>query len=326
MYARWRSGRWSPERPFFTPAPYDVQADVKIPAGAGLSLQLLGDGFAEGTSPCTGPTRRTPNCRATWICYRTDSYPTDPTDGTFVADLAGAPNAAWLYSHTAAPLGTTIYYAAFSHDSVRHFSPASTATVTNGSPLALPHLSSIADGRVVNVEQLIVTGAYQNCFYVENEARTSAIQVDSTQSVSEGDIVTVLGNLGKTGHERSLAALGVTVTGHRTPILAPFALKNASVGGADKGQVPGSGGIGLNNVGMLVRMTGTILNPDPGGAFFYISDGSSTEGIKVKLTGGKTSISIPTGEFFTVTGISSLDADGSAMVWPRSQGDIVRVR
>jgi hypothetical protein len=264
--------------------------------------------------------------QATYIVYRTDRFPIDPLDGILVADVPGSPSVAGTYLHTTAPLGATIYYAAFAHDAVRHFSPVVTATVNNGSPLSLRSIRDIQNGKAVNVAQAIVTAAYQNCFYVENDKRMSGIRVQSAQAVSVGNIVTINGILGLTGQERSLSALTVTVTGQKNPVLVPYYLNNFSVGGVDNGYVPGPGQIGANNVGLLVTTAGKKVNPDPGGAFFYLKDGSSANGLKVKLTEGKTSMSIPSGQYFSVTGASSLDADGNAVIWPRSQADIVFMR
>lgn len=325
MYESVAEWSWSPERPYFAPAPYDAVADVRyrlapdypysftaLPSGGPVVLQW------------TNPPES--KHQATWIVFRTDRLPTDPLDGTPVADVPGASNAVVSYTHTTAPRGTAVYYAAFSHDAVRHFSPESTATVTNGTPVSAADLSSIPDGTIVKAAGLVVTAAYQGRFYAGNVDRTAGIRVESTAGVSLGDIVTVFGALGKTGPERSLTALTVTVTGQQNPAIRSMAMRNSAVGGADKGFVPGCGVAGLNNVGILVTAFGQPLNPDPEGRFFYISDGSSAGGIKVLLTGGKTAMSLPPGEYLAIRGISCLDSDGSAMLWPRSQADIIRLK
>ena len=183
----------------------------------------------------------------------------------------------------------------------------------------------MTDGKAVNVGQGVVTGVYQTCFYVENEARTCGVRVESTEAVSVGNIVTVNGVLGSTGTERSVTALSVTVNGQKTPPLRSLALRNSALGGANKGYVPGYGGIGVNNVGLLVTTVGAKQNPDPGGAYFYVNDGSTPGGVKVVLTGAKTAITIPSATFLTVTGECSLDSDGKAIVRPRSQADVLAV-
>ncbi|MDO8588440.1 MAG: glycoside hydrolase family 20 zincin-like fold domain-containing protein [Armatimonadota bacterium] len=325
FYGEWG---WSPGRPPSPPTPYDAFAIVRQQSSpdppASFSASLAGQNVSLSW---TNPPDST--FQGVWVCYRTDQYPTDPIDGIFVCDLNGSPNGSMNFTHTAAPLGATIYYAAFSHDGVRHFSPVATDSVPNGSPLALSDLSSFPDGRTVNVAGGVVTSIYQNCFYVQTESRINGLRVEATEPVTVGQVVTVLGPLGRTGHERSITALSVTGTGQKLltdPCLQPFALNNKAIGGADNGSIPGSGGVGANNVGSLTIMIGKVRNPDPGGAFFYLNDGSIPGGIKVKLTETKTAVYVPTQEFVSVVGVSSLDTDGTAIIWPRSQADIVPLR
>ena len=316
-YGEWG---WNPDGRASSPPPYDemlivrqqVPPDPTIgftasPAGANVNLTW------------TNPPDST--MQGTWIVYRTDRYPSDPTDGILVEDVAGSPNASRSCVH-AAPLGATLYYAAFAHDAVRHFSSASTATVNNGSPLALSSLSAMQDGRAVNVGQCIVTTVLNNCFYAEDSKYLNGIRVESTQTVSEGNIVTINGVLGRTGAERSIAALTVNTTGQKNPVMSPLIMNNGAVGGADKGYVPGAGKPGANNVGLLIKAFGSIQNPDPGGSFFYLNDGSPN-GIKVMLTSAKTTLTVPVGQYVVVKGASSLDESGQACIRPASQGDMV---
>jgi hypothetical protein len=70
--------------------------------------------------------------QGTYICYRTDRFPTSPIDGTFVADISGAPNTSGNFTHSPTSFCTTLYYASFAHDSVRHFSAVATTTASTG--------------------------------------------------------------------------------------------------------------------------------------------------------------------------------------------------
>ncbi|MDO8586455.1 MAG: glycoside hydrolase family 20 zincin-like fold domain-containing protein [Armatimonadota bacterium] len=321
FYGEWG---WNPDGRYWNPYPFDgkavIRAEISPDRVSNLAASLNGGNvMLSWTNPPDAA------CNGAYIVYRTDRAPTSPIDGILVGDQAGSPNGYSSFIHTAAPLGATIYYAAFSHDGVRHFSPPVTASVANGSPLSLSDLSALLDGRTVNVAGGVVTSIYQECFYVQTEGRINGLRVESTEPVTVGQIVTINGILGKTGHERSIAALSVTGTGQKLltdPCLKPFTLNNMSIGGADNGTIPGSGGVGANNVGSLVMTVGKVENPDPGGAFFYLNDGSIPEGIKVKLTGTKTAISIPSQGYVSVAGVSSLDTDGKAVIWPRSQTDI----
>ncbi|MHC4445462.1 MAG: hypothetical protein ACYTBZ_19830 [Planctomycetota bacterium] len=74
------------------------------------------------------------NYQATWICYRNDREPATPLDGTFLADLPDAPGSPANFTHLdAIQCSSSIYYAAFAHDGVRHFSTPATATLAGGS-------------------------------------------------------------------------------------------------------------------------------------------------------------------------------------------------
>ncbi|MDO8685032.1 MAG: glycoside hydrolase family 20 zincin-like fold domain-containing protein [Armatimonadota bacterium] len=320
FYGEWS---WTANTPTYTPLPYDGETTLRgiispdKPSGFIASL----NGSAVNLN-WTNPPDST--FQYTWIIYRTDRFPTDPTDGVFVAEVAGAPNSSGFFSHASAPMGATIYYAAFSHDGVRHFSPIVTASVANGSPYATPALSSIPDGETVSVNG-IVTAIYDGFFYIEDEKRITGIRVESDEAVSIGAIRMITGPLGKTGMERSITALLVTGTDIKDPVLDPVAMPNSVIGGSDKGFTPGAGVVGLNNVGILISSVGSKEVVAPDNSYFFIDDGSVPGGIKVMLTGTKLPITIPSGTYFMVTGASSLDSDGKAVIRPRDQGDIVAV-
>jgi hypothetical protein len=325
FYGEWG---WNPDGRYWSPYPFDgkavIRAELSPDRVSNLTANVTG---SDVTLTWTNPPDTA--CAGAYIVYRTDRAPTSPTDGIFAGDRTGSANGYYSFVHTEAPLGATLYYAAFAHDAVRHFSPGVTAIVSNGSPLSLPNLSTIPDGRAVNMAGGVVTSIYGGCFYIQSDKRTCGLRVESTQNVSVGQIVTINGVLGKTGHERSITASTVTATGQKLladACLAPMALANNSIGGADMGSVPGSGGVGANNVGVLMQTLGKVVSPDPGGAFFYVDDGSKPGGLKVILTGTKTAITVPTAQYVAVTGVSSLDADGQAMIRPRSQADIAALK
>ena len=52
----------------------------------------------------------------TMIRYRTDTYPTSPTDGALVVDKSGSPGANETYAHSGLTNGVAYYYAAWAHD------------------------------------------------------------------------------------------------------------------------------------------------------------------------------------------------------------------
>ena len=118
---------WSVGRPPFAPQPYDGwemairELSPRKPAGFVVS--------AGGGRPALRWTNPPDSEFAgTWVCSRTDRFPTDPLDGTFVCDKSGLARQAERCVDAKAPKAAVVYYSAFSHDAVRHFSaPARTA-------------------------------------------------------------------------------------------------------------------------------------------------------------------------------------------------------
>lgn len=64
-----------------------------------------------------------------WIVYRTDTYPTDPTDGTLIYDGPGE-----IYLHTGLTNGVTYYYSVFAYDDVGQFSSGALGSGTPFGP------------------------------------------------------------------------------------------------------------------------------------------------------------------------------------------------
>ena len=118
-YAEWG---WSPGGRSYDPAPFDGTTEVKAQLAPDVPTNLTASAATGGVHiTWTNPPEA--ELQGTWICYRTDRYPTDPIDGKLAGDVRGAPKASMSFTHKGAPRGVTVYYAAFSHDAVRHFSP-----------------------------------------------------------------------------------------------------------------------------------------------------------------------------------------------------------
>ena len=316
---------WSAERPYWNPEPYsgDAMVRARISPDRPYSFGAARTGNNVLLSWTNPPDA---SYQGTYVCYRTDRHPTDPMDGTLVCDVPGVPNGHGSFLHTQAPLGAVVYYSSFSHDAVRHFSASIGASEALGPALNVGALSSQPDGTAVSFAQGIVTGVYADSFYVEDDRRTCAIRVNSTASVTEGDVVTINGIVGKTGRERSVDAITVVVNSHSTPGLAPLAMRHSAAGGTDKGYSLGSGTRELYNVGILARLVGKVVSRDPRGDYFLMLDGSLSNGIRVVLAGSKSPITMPAEAYLTVTGVISLDASGAATIRPRGQSDILAIR
>lgn len=192
-----------------------------------------------------------------------------------------------------------------------------------------------AGGTPVKLPSQVVTAGLDQLsdrFYIESADRSAGIQVrtgtGSGIQAAEGAKVSVTGTVGLADGERAVLDPTVTPAGSGT-LPGPVSMVNRSVGGRLLGDyVPGvSGGIGLNNVGLLVRVSGKVTYV--GGDHFYIDDGTG-----LTYTAGRVGLKIFCGSLtkpilnhsVVVTGISTLDWDGSIarpVVRPRKQSDLL---
>ncbi len=133
----------------------------------------------------------------------------------------------------------------------------------------------------------------------------------------------------------ALVALLLASASFAEPI-EPLVITQSAVGGGDLNQyTPGvEGGVGLNNIGLLIRTWGTVTFVDEGNSFFYIDDGTGrTDGsgyVGVRVTYSDlapgNSITPPAEEsFVTVTCICStvlINDKVQPNLRPRRQDDI----
>ncbi len=120
-----------------------------------------------------------------------------------------------------------------------------------------------ADGTAIGCSG-IVTGVFDDCFYIESPDRTYGIRVQMSGSgLTLGQTVGVSGTVGTLDSgERCINATQVTPIGATT--IEPLCLTNKALGGGDFGSVAGekqpgvSSGIGLNNIGLYVKTTGQV--------------------------------------------------------------------
>jgi hypothetical protein len=123
--------------------------------------------------------------------------------------------------------------------------------------------------------------------------------------------------------------------------IRPVGMSNGAVGGAALNQYTlGVRSSGVNNIGLLVRTWGRVAYVDTDSQYFYIDDGAGTNdftgfglGVRVaydNLAVGNTITAPTTGQYVTVTGISSTAYDPVmsrlAVVRPRRQTDITIVQ
>lgn len=198
------------------------------------------------------------------------------------------------------------------------------------------NLRSMPDGATANLAGRVVTAVYDGVVYVEEPDRAWGIGVTGATGVSEGDVISVLGPMATVDGERRVLASEVNVLEHGATIPKPLALRVNHLGGGAFGAYTAgvSGGIGLNNVGLLVQVTGRVTGAAPDGSFFCVDDGSGRTddsgwaGVRVTLAGLEPGVGItpPTeGERVVVTGVSSLYQGSTGLlpqVRPRRQSDV----
>lgn len=168
-------------------------------------------------------------------------------------------------------------------------------------------------------------------FYIQEQNGTSGIRVISTEEVTEGAVVTVIGDLITDLGEKSVQATSVDLISYLLTPLKPIEVVNRAIGGGDitmetKGVTDG---VGLRNIGKLVKTTGKVAYEGiEGEGFFYIDDGSNLDdgsghkGLKVSC---RTLQKPPLSSIVTITGISSSEQAGDRVIRVlkvRKQADI----
>lgn len=234
----------------------------------------------------------------------------------FGADPAGVPTT-YQTGATKAPgaqADGTYYLRVITVDYALNESPATTLfTFRKDSFVA--GAKKQADTAPVIMEPEIVTTVVGDGFYMEESDRSSGIKVVwSGSPVSVGDIVSVNGTMAtNTNFERQIVASSVTTGG--TGSVEPLLMTNKAVGGTDWLYNSGTGagqrgvldGVGLNNIGLLVRTSGTVAAV--GLDYIIINDGSAARegsvvnGIRIDCAGLTKPI---VGQNVIVSGISTI--------------------
>lgn len=172
----------------------------------------------------------------------------------------------------------------------------------------------IADGSTVLIEDAIVTATFNDCCYVEKAERAWGVRLVDQEGVypapgTEGEISGTLRT--SPDGERYIEIESVYDTGSGS--VAPLGMPNKMLGGADWNHDPGTGegqrgvtgGVGLNNIGLLVRTTGVCTYVDA--HTFTIDDGS---GVTVTCVTPPTILASTAWQQVAVTGISSIRRNG----------------
>lgn len=193
----------------------------------------------------------------------------------------------------------------------------------------IPEAKSAANLDAVEIRGAAVTAAFPDVFYIETDDRNMGImaRLDS-HWIEAGDRVDIFGwvDVNEDG-EKYIEVNDFEIDG--TSDIRPVAMANYQLGGGGwnynpytgAGQAGVTGGVGLNNIGLLVRVFGRFERLD--NSTFTIDDGS---GVSVRCTVPAGVYLNPNWNFVTVTGISSCRMAGGALerlVLVREQNDIV---
>lgn len=227
-----------------------------------------------------------------------------------------------------APGSYYLHLRACNGDSVANPAALTLGPYTYAAPLSrITEAWALNDGDSFILTGKTVTAAFAgDCFWIEENDRTAAMRVVySGASASWLDhSVTVTGALDSSMKPRTLVATEVTDLGALPSKLAPVEMVLKSLGGSsfDVRTPSITGGVGLYNIGLLVRVCGIVSfcdnTTDPSNKLFYISDGSSLvtgdgsgkAGVKVKCG----TVMAPTAGTVSVTGVISMEQSPNGYV------------
>lgn len=197
------------------------------------------------------------------------------------------------------------------------------------------------DGARLALGGIVVTcspSSFSDRVYAEASDRSSGIALvgglGEAGFLQEGSRINVVGGVSTLNGERVMLNPMVSVQS-QGGWMVPLIMNNSSVGGADSGVLPSgqqgsANAAGVNNVGLLVRSTGLVIdNTHP--EYIVINDGCYIPFWDGGLRVSKTNLSsLPAiGNYVAVSGISGVRVRGSvldAIVKPRSAGDLQVLR
>ncbi|MBI2842302.1 MAG: fibronectin type III domain-containing protein, partial [Armatimonadetes bacterium] len=172
-----------------------------------------------------------------------------------------------------------------------------------------------------SLENKVVSRSFPSLgyFYIQEADRSSGIRVNDTTTASyviPGDLVSIpadTAQITSTDGERVINSDQTAMGGLAEPP-KPLGVNNRDLGGgAANAYTPGpAGGVGLNNVGLLVEVWGKVTSV--GSDYFYLDDGSNktdgsgATGVRVV---GVTGYMPAANDYVAVTGISGLATYGT---------------
>lgn len=167
------------------------------------------------------------------------------------------------------------------------------------------------------------TGAVEQSIYVQEPDGSAGIKVyfgdQAAPTLVPGDVLEFEAYIDTIDGERALVQPAVFGAKNGPPP-KPLAMANRDIGGGDwfydaatgAGQKGIAGAAGLNNIGLLVRTFGRVVESDPAAKWFSIDDGSRlAPPLKIKLPEWWTAAVPAPPAYVTVTGICSCEPGGT---------------
>ena len=199
-------------------------------------------------------------------------------------------------------------------------------TITFEDATAVAKISDLwplSNGPAYKLTDKVVTGVVGGAFWIEERDRSAAIKVVYSGTVNQNQRVDVTGVLDSSSGQRVLVASSVTEFGFGAPVLIkPLVVVERAMGGkginADTPAIVN--GSGLYNIGMLVRIAGSV--GFAGANFFYLDDGSGlTDGANMGIKVLCGAVTPPASGTKTVTGLVGVEG-GKPVLIIRGIGDI----
>jgi streptogramin lyase len=204
--------------------------------------------------------------------------------------------------------------------------------------IPMPSIASVVGAKAASdidtvfLQDADVSGLFGSFFYIENDDRSTGIRVyKPANGLLDGQSADVFGIVKTNASDERYIEASVVLP-HGTCSVRPIGMVNRDVGGEDwldpvtltLGQKGVLGGTGVNNIGLLVTVWGTVTQFDSATpkTWFRISDGSEFDAKCIVPSG----VSIDSGwNHVLVTGISScekVDGEVHRLVRVRTQSDI----
>ena len=227
--------------------------------------------------------------------------------------------------------GTTYYIGVKARNGAGAWcSPAVSDGITAADVVAtIAEAKNRANGKAVMLQDKVVSADFDTFFYITENDWSSGIRVNGT-SPDESELADVSGVLQTIAGERVITLPDVgSTTGGTVP--DPLFLTNKVIGGGElNAYTPGiTGGVGVNNIGLLISTSGRVKYVESG--FFYIDDGRALEdgsghiGVKVDAS-TLTTLPEQDVDYVRITCISSTEQPGANVIRllrPRGDADVV---